>query len=118
MLAGAARVTRGTQSQAKEAGAAFLLRTRVECISVFLAFEVLQRLYVCSRSIARRPCPNHHHLDCLSAPSQLQTAHTLQQRGLEWEGRKSQQLALWLRLDSQGSRSPHSHVSKQQGAHK
>src|SRR6266851_5495925 len=117
MLAGATRVTIGTQSQVKEAGAAFLLRIRVECISVFLAFEVWQRLYVCSRSIARRPCPNHH-LDCLSAPSQLQTAHTQQQRGLEWEGRKSQQLALWLRLDSQGSRSPHSHVSKQQGAHK
>ena len=44
MLAGATRVTIRTQSQAKEAGAAFLLRIRVECISVFLAFEVYQRL--------------------------------------------------------------------------
>ena len=40
------------------------------------------------------------------------------QMGLEWEGRKSQQLSLWLRLDSQGSRSPHSNVCKQQDSHK
>ncbi len=40
------------------------------------------------------------------------------QSGLAWEGRKGQQLSLWLRLDPQGSRSPRSNACKQQGAHK
>ena len=40
------------------------------------------------------------------------------QRGHEWQGRTSRQLSLWLRLDSQRSRSPQSNVCKQQGAHK
>jgi len=64
MLAGATRVTIGTQSQAKEAGAAFLLRIRVECISVFLAFEVYQCLarklfepFDCATALPKPPPP-------------------------------------------------------------
>jgi hypothetical protein len=87
-------------------------------LSVFLFFLHLRCSNVCTYAAVRlRDGPAQTTTLTVVCPSQLQTAHT-QQRGLEWEGRKSQQLSLWLRLDSQGSRSPHSHVSKQQGAHK